>query len=238
MATFDRAAADEYLAASEKYPLRLPPAACLRAALAEIDRLSAELRDYTTAAESDRIAATNAGWQLAHDPRECGHPRACYQDRNWPASHLNYDPETRTSDPPMEYRCLMCEQEAENARLSARVADLEGQVHECPTCGRACKECGCVEAELAYHRKQADEIVHMSGCVRCATDAECDGCGCRQLSAGECAALVVIDRDALRVKYARLREALKPFAAIATGAEKDGHTHWTDGEGLCFVSAP
>jgi len=49
------------------------------------------------------------GWQTAHDPRECGHPLACWQDRNYPASEDNYDPETHTSDPPMDYRCVICE---------------------------------------------------------------------------------------------------------------------------------
>lgn len=56
------------------------------------------------------------GWQVAHDPASCGHPRACWQDRNYPESERNYDPETRTSNPPIDYRCLMCEQKqrAEN----------------------------------------------------------------------------------------------------------------------------
>jgi hypothetical protein len=30
--------------------------------------------------------SANTGWQLAHDPASCGHPRACWQDPDWPES--------------------------------------------------------------------------------------------------------------------------------------------------------
>jgi hypothetical protein len=51
------------------------------------------------------------GWQTAHDKRECGHPLAFYQDKNWPASEQNYNPETYSGEPPMEYSCLLCDAE-------------------------------------------------------------------------------------------------------------------------------
>jgi hypothetical protein len=79
--------------------------------LAEVE---AERDEWKTHAESNL-----SGWQLAHDKRECGHPRACWQDKNWPASEQNYDPETRTSDPPSDYRCLMCELESQLAAAYA-----------------------------------------------------------------------------------------------------------------------
>jgi hypothetical protein len=58
------------------------------------------------------VCHKDSGWQLAHDPAKCGHPRACWLDRNYPASESNYDPATHSSDPPMDYRCIMCEAEA------------------------------------------------------------------------------------------------------------------------------
>lgn len=70
------------------------------------------------------------GWKLAHELRTCGHPRACYLDENYPESERNYDPETRTSDPPMEYRCVMCVAVKENQRLREELAAIRAAVAE------------------------------------------------------------------------------------------------------------
>lgn len=37
----------------------------------------------------------------------------------------------------------------ENARLRAEVERLQGEIHECPKCGRACKECDRTEQRIA-----------------------------------------------------------------------------------------
>ncbi len=77
--------------------------------------------------ETDRErAARSEGWQEAHDPRpECGHPRACYLDKNWPESEKNYDPATKTGDPPMVYRCIMCESEERERRYREALERLQ-----------------------------------------------------------------------------------------------------------------
>lgn len=85
---------------------------------------TAQLRAEVERLRDECIRQYAAGWQLAHDPRECGHPCACYLDRNWPASEKNYNPETHTSDPPLDYRCVMCELEAEGAQLREHSAAL------------------------------------------------------------------------------------------------------------------
>ncbi len=77
-------------------------------------------------AEEDRLsAARSEGWQEAHDPRECGHPRACYLDKNWPESEKNYDPATKTGEPPMVYRCIMCESEERERRYREALERLQ-----------------------------------------------------------------------------------------------------------------
>lgn len=80
------------------------------------------------------VAAENRGWQRAHDPRSCGHPRACYLDENWPESEKNYDPVTRTSDPPSKYRCIMCVAEARIEELERRAKLSKGSL-SCGGCG-------------------------------------------------------------------------------------------------------
>ncbi len=74
----------------------------------------------------DRVAREEGefNWNLGHELARCGHPRANHQDRNWPESEKNYDPESKTSDPPMEYRCLACE------ALKERDAEWERVVRE------------------------------------------------------------------------------------------------------------
>jgi hypothetical protein len=69
--------------------------------------------------------AEHRGWQTAHDKRDCGHPLAFWQDRNWPKSETSYNPGTKSSDPPMEYACLLCVMEAKIAALSKPVSDEE-----------------------------------------------------------------------------------------------------------------
>jgi hypothetical protein len=59
------------------------------------------------------LQAEYRGWQMAHDSRPCGHPRAFYRDRNWPDSERNYDYITRTSEPPLDYHCELCDLENE-----------------------------------------------------------------------------------------------------------------------------
>lgn len=38
---------------------------------------------------------------------------------------------------------------AEIEKLLTRIAELEGQIHSCPTCGENCKQCRCVETRIA-----------------------------------------------------------------------------------------
>ena len=111
----------------------------LRALLAENERLKAELDDskFNERRLTDIIGRTDrgkerllqqardarAGWDAAHKPRQCGHPGVYYLDKNWPASEESYNPKTGECDPPMEYRCLVCEAEA-------RVAELEKALRE------------------------------------------------------------------------------------------------------------
>lgn len=45
--------------------------------------------------------------------------------------------------------------DAELVELRSEVERLRSVVHECPTCGEACKECQCVEANNAYLRSIA-----------------------------------------------------------------------------------
>lgn len=73
-----------------------------------------------------RLLSERQGWQRAHDKRDCGHPRAFYQDKNWPLSEENYNPETRSGDPPIDYRCIVCALESE---LSA-CREREGRMRE------------------------------------------------------------------------------------------------------------
>lgn len=56
----------------------------------------------------DPIKRAEDNWNILHQLMECGHPRACWQDENWPASEQNYDAESRTSEPPIVYRCVAC----------------------------------------------------------------------------------------------------------------------------------
>lgn len=70
------------------------------------------------------LTSEHRGWQLAHNKRRCGHPRAFWQDANWPASEDNYDPETHSSDPAMEYRCLICQAERNLAAAQQEIAEL------------------------------------------------------------------------------------------------------------------
>lgn len=76
-----------------------------------------------------RSEAYGEGWQAAHNPLlKCGHPSACYQDRNWPESEKNYDPATKTSNPPTEYQCVMCEMQHELSASQSRITQLEAVV--------------------------------------------------------------------------------------------------------------
>lgn len=72
-----------------------------------------ELEGQLEKAQTDRDKA----WQLAHDPAPCGHPRACWQDKNYPESERNYNAAMKTSDPPSDYHCLMCDLVDELKRL-------------------------------------------------------------------------------------------------------------------------
>jgi len=98
-----------------------------------IPKLTAEVRRLR-AAEISVFDARAEGWQDAHNAREeCGHPCACWQDENWPESERNYNPETKTSDPPIKYRCIMCEAiAAARAEMRERCAVLVETVEPIP----------------------------------------------------------------------------------------------------------
>jgi hypothetical protein len=55
-------------------------------------------------------AEIKKSWDACHELMKCDHPRACWQDRNYPASEQNYNPKTKSSDPQIDYRCVACEQ--------------------------------------------------------------------------------------------------------------------------------
>lgn len=80
----------------------------------------------------EAAAAKDTQWHTLHELMECGHPRACWQDRNWPESEKNYNPGTKTSDPPMDYRCVACETEEQVRReayeRAAKVAETYGVI--------------------------------------------------------------------------------------------------------------
>ena len=46
----------------------------------------------------------------------------------------------------------------QNDRLEAEVEHLRAAVHECPTCGATCRECRCVDAELAGLRTEIERL--------------------------------------------------------------------------------
>lgn len=81
-----------------------------------VPELAAEIR------EAEQVASHET-WRIAHEPLpKCGHPRACWQDVNWPESEANYDPETRSSNQPMVYRCVACEAVAAEREACAKIA--------------------------------------------------------------------------------------------------------------------
>ena len=87
------------------------------------DELAARLDMWIDTYGKRGVELVNDGWQLAHNPASCGHPRACWLDRNYPESERNYDPETHSGNPPIDMRCIMCEAEKEIARLT-RLVDV------------------------------------------------------------------------------------------------------------------
>jgi hypothetical protein len=102
-------------------------AAFIAAARTAVPELLSMIHSLT----AERDAAYSNGWQTAHSPLpNCGHPRSCYLDKNWPESERNYNPETRESDPPMEYRCIMCEIVAERDAALAAIAPFAAVARE------------------------------------------------------------------------------------------------------------
>lgn len=102
------------------------------------------------------------GWQTAHDKRQCGHPIAFYQDKNWPISEQNYDPETRSSEPPMNYLCLLCDAEE-------RIADSDER------CARLMREKEALRELLQAFPRQADPSPQAE-CVHGEDWAICESC--------------------------------------------------------------
>lgn len=48
------------------------------------------------------------------------------------------------------------------AELESEVERLKAEVHECPECGMACKQCTCFEAELADCQRYRDAVLWLS----------------------------------------------------------------------------
>ena len=82
---------------------------------------------FTRACEEWGILQAKISWDTLHELMLCGHPRACWQDRNYPASHENYDPDTKTSDPVTDYYCVACEQ---LCKITKEMGDTIGQLRE------------------------------------------------------------------------------------------------------------
>lgn len=89
-----------------------------------------------------------------------------------------------------------------------------------------------LEAENAHFRREAAEIISLSGAVCHPPGTDDTGCGCQQLSAAEAVAVM---RDRLAARVGELESALAPFAHQADClVPPDGDPPIDDAEGFRF----